>query len=125
MKLKSRSTKLVWKKPNSIEEIFDALWLFTPSEIPSKWHRASRASGGRWSRWSEVQLRIFIIRIHSLIGWMVSCAKSTQECSKALQDLFDRVTDESRCNNDCKWMYFCNKKRGHKGVHNDCGLTWL
>lgn len=35
---------------------------------------------------------------------------------------FDQWID--LCNDNCKSMYFCSKKKGHKGQHGTDGLVW-
>ena len=34
------------------------------------------------------------------------------------------ILDWDRCNDNCKSMYFCEKKKGHKGSHLYGGLAW-
>lgn len=35
-----------------------------------------------------------------------------------------RLYDETLCNDNCKSMYFCEKKKGHRGRHGVYGLSW-
>jgi hypothetical protein len=41
-----------------------------------------------------------------------------------LEEMFQRGTSEDVCGHNCKNMYFCEKKKGHKGDHTDGGLAW-
>jgi hypothetical protein len=41
-----------------------------------------------------------------------------------LEEMFKRSTSEDVCGHNCKNMYFCEKKKGHKGVHTEGGLSW-
>lgn len=34
------------------------------------------------------------------------------------------IGDNERCNNNCKSLYFCERKIAHKGKHSDGGLKW-
>jgi hypothetical protein len=47
-----------------------------------------------------------------------------KEVAKYIRWLMTRVQDDSRCNDHCKWMYFCERKIGHKGKHKESGLAW-
>jgi len=39
-----------------------------------------------------------------------------------LADFIRRAEDDTRCNDLCKSMYFCDRKKGHKGKHGEwCG----
>jgi sugar-specific transcriptional regulator TrmB len=47
------------------------------------------------------------------------------QISAMLEDLVRRAEDETLCNDNCKGMYFCDRKKGHKGKHSEGGrLTW-
>lgn len=46
------------------------------------------------------------------------------QTAKLLKDFTDRAEDLTLCNDICKGMYFCEKKRGHKGAHSEYGLMW-
>lgn len=54
---------------------------------------------------------------------------STEQVGQFLAEFVRRAEDETRCNNICKSMYFCDKKKGHKGPHVEFiigkkGLSW-
>jgi len=44
---------------------------------------------------------------------------SMDEVIACLQHHNQRAEDESRCNDICKGMYFCDRKKGHKGMHSE------
>jgi tRNA U34 5-methylaminomethyl-2-thiouridine-forming methyltransferase MnmC len=41
-----------------------------------------------------------------------------------LEQIVRRAEDETFCNNICKSMYFCYRKKGHKGLHREGALSW-
>jgi hypothetical protein len=42
-----------------------------------------------------------------------------EQVGKFLSDFVHRAEDETRCNDICKSMYFCDLKKGHKGHHSE------
>ena len=50
------------------------------------------------------------------------------EIAAFLIEVVQRAEDETRCNDICKSMYFCDRKKGHKGKHRESvgngGLYW-
>jgi len=50
--------------------------------------------------------------------------KTPVEIVKIVTVLVARANDQTRCNNPCKSLYFCERKRGHKGKHRENGLSW-
>jgi hypothetical protein len=44
--------------------------------------------------------------------------------AKRVSDLLHRLCDDALCNNNCKSLYFCERKRNHKGKHKEMGLVW-
>ena len=50
---------------------------------------------------------------------------SLSQIADILWELVHRAEDENTCNDNCKSMYFCDEKRGHKGNHRESsGLIW-
>jgi hypothetical protein len=64
----------------------------------------------------ELELRILTLAINP--DWI------RPEIGEALRPIIQRVFDPKLCNDDCKYMYFCSEKKGHKGLHRDGGLIW-
>ena len=44
---------------------------------------------------------------------------SIDQVSQRLSEFIQRAEDETRCNNICKSMYFCDLKKGHRGGHSE------
>jgi hypothetical protein len=51
-------------------------------------------------------------------------AIALQEAAAILEDYIARITNDKLCDDNCKNMYFCERKKGHKGRHSETGLTW-
>jgi hypothetical protein len=64
----------------------------------------------------ELELRIMTLAFNP--DWI------RPEIGKMTKPVFNRVFDQTLCNADCKYMYFCTEKKGHKGLHRDAGLVW-
>ncbi len=48
-----------------------------------------------------------------------------KDVARLLTDFVERAEDGTRCNAECKNMYFCDRKKGHKGRHAEGkGLIW-
>lgn len=52
-----------------------------------------------------------------------------RQVSQLLAEVVARAEDETRCNDICKSMYFCDLKKGHrrkkhKEIHGEGGLVW-
>lgn len=80
-----------------------------------------------------IRLQILTTRLGHATGWMRTdkdgkprkdLAQTQDEIADFCEKLIERVFDESVCNDACKFMYFCDKKKGHKGKHYDSGLVW-
>ena len=41
-----------------------------------------------------------------------------------LEEIVIRAEDDCKCNDICKSMYFCDREKGHKGLHRENKLTW-
>ena len=44
---------------------------------------------------------------------------STEQVGQFLLDFIRRAEDDTRCNDICKSMYFCDLKKGHRGGHSE------
>jgi len=57
-------------------------------------------------------------RKNTLSEWDLNPA----QIGKFLMDFVRRAEDDTRCNDLCKSMYFCDRKKGHTGKHGEwCG----
>lgn len=82
----------------------------------------------------SVKLRLLVSRLGHATGWMRTdehgkprsgLAQSQNQIADFCDELLARVADETKCNDPCKMMYFCDRKKGHKGRHReDSGLAW-
>lgn len=93
-------------------------------------------SGISYSLTHRDTIRFFLIarRLEHATGWMRTdtngkprrgLAQSQDEIADYCESLIRRAFDESYCNDPCKMMYFCDRKRGHRGMHReDSGLEW-
>lgn len=44
---------------------------------------------------------------------------SVQQIAEYMRDILRRAEDDTKCNDICKSMYFCDLKKGHKGGHSE------
>lgn len=80
-----------------------------------------------------IRLKILSSCLGHATGWMrldtegkprQGLAQTQDEIADYCEKLLERVFDDTICNDDCKFMYFCDKKKGHKGKHGESGLAW-
>lgn len=79
-----------------------------------------------------IRLRILETRLGHAIGWMRTnngkprkgLCQTQDEAADFCENLLKRVFDDTRCNDDCKFMYFCDEDKNHKGKHKSQGLSW-
>lgn len=109
-----------------------------------RWNKAGQI--GHWSASSVIpegpyehpttRELLFKRRVVDLLGWCGGMAflagkrrKAAREAAfleveAAVKELLQRVFDETRCNDCCKGLYFCDLPRGHEGAHREGGLAW-
>ena len=80
-------------------------------------------------KWQSTQRRLLEVAFSpgsnsGLLGWAEYEKTTKEEITKALRSLVERAFDPTRCNNSCKWLYFCEKPLGHRGKHGESGLVW-
>lgn len=49
---------------------------------------------------------------------------NVEKMREALKQIMFEVYNYDRCFSECKMMYFCELKKGHRGMHRETGLGW-
>jgi hypothetical protein len=79
--------------------------------------------------WAEgesfIRRRLAHIRTHRDAKPVVANTSDLDKFTKFLTKALKRLADDTLCHDNCKNLYFCTKKKNHKGKHRDeFGLTW-
>lgn len=75
------------------------------------------------SQLTELEIAALIVR--NEFGWVLSRIKSlNKEAANLVEMILVRAFDETRCNDCCKGLYFCDLPKGHAGGHSTGGLCW-
>ena len=52
-------------------------------------------------------------------------ARQYDKFAAHIENVLKRLADDTLCHDNCKNLYFCTRKKNHKGKHRDeFGLTW-
>lgn len=49
---------------------------------------------------------------------------TVKQVAELLKSFVSFAEDDTLCHDDCKGMYFCERKRAHRGKHRADGLVW-
>ena len=88
----------------------------------------------------ETRLRYLTVEMGLFEGWIrwghgvasgvlppaPGAPASMEQIADHLRTILTTAYDDSLCMDDCKGMYFCEKKKGHRGRHTcaNGGLSW-
>jgi hypothetical protein len=74
-------------------------------------------------RLTDLEIAALIVR--NELGWALDRIKSlNEEAGNIVEAVLVRAFDETRCNDCCKGLYFCDLPKDHKGGHLAGGLGW-